>query len=71
MRDAFAFMLQNGYQVVGVERFTDGEPLTLQLKVSLIIQLCYIELSMYPVFNNHYAGIQQPTTLLHVQAQFW
>ena len=38
IQDGFAFILQNysmwGHQVVGVKRFTDGEPLTLQLQVS-------------------------------------
>ena len=34
--DGFSFILQNNWinvRVVGVEKFTDGEPLTLQMEV--------------------------------------
>ena len=41
--DGFGFILQNNWinvQVVGVENFADGEPLTLQLEVgSLIVEM--------------------------------
>ena len=39
MKDGFALILQNSFiqgGVVGVESFADGEPLTLQVQVSLI-----------------------------------